>query len=120
MMVRLASTCAGATQQSMQEIFYKSKTSSRFPNLDASDVWQMGQNSQEDFFLGHLRQVLLLDFATWIGLTSNTDISIISAAFEVSEHILAFLKHVDDLRVYQGFVMPLNHLQGTLKQCLRY
>jgi len=31
----------------------------------------------------------------------------------------ASLKHVNDLRVYQGFIMMLNHqvtLQGTLKQ----
>jgi len=35
----------------------------------------------------------------------------------------ASLKRVDDLRVYQGLMMPLNHqaaIQGTLKQCLRY
>ena len=33
------------------------------------------------------------------------------------------LKCVDDLLVYQGFMMHLNHqagIQGTLKQCLRY
>ena len=33
------------------------------------------------------------------------------------------LKRADDLRVYQGFMMPLNHqagIQGTLKQCLGY
>ena len=47
----------------------------------------MGQNSREGCFLG---QELLLDFAAWIDLTSNADNTIngISAAFEVSEHIL--------------------------------
>ena len=44
----------------------------------------MGQNSREGFFLG---QELLLDFSGWIGLTSNTDNSIILAVFGVLEHI---------------------------------
>ena len=68
-------------------------------------------------------QELLLDFAAWIDLTSNADTSIsISSAQSYRTHF-ASLKHVDDLRVYQGLVMPLNHqaaIQGTLKQCLRY
>ena len=46
------------------------KTSSRFPNFEASNAWQMGHNSQEGFFLG---QELLLDLTAWINLTSNAD-----------------------------------------------
>ena len=55
---------------SLQDKFYKSKTSSRFPKFDVSNTWQMGHNSQEGFFLG---QELLLDFPAWRDLTSNTD-----------------------------------------------
>jgi len=29
----------------MQDIFYKSKISSRFPNFDDSNAWQMSHNS---------------------------------------------------------------------------
>ena len=37
---------------SMQDIFYNSKISSCFPIFDTGNAWQMGHNSQEDFFLG--------------------------------------------------------------------
>ena len=40
--------------------FIKSKTSSRFPNFDASNAWQMGHNSQEGFFLVKNRSWTLL------------------------------------------------------------
>ena len=75
----------------------------------------MGHNSREGFFLG---QELLLDFAAWIDLTSNADNSILigSCVRSYRTHF-ASLKRVDDLRVYQGFMMPLNHqaaaIQGT-------
>jgi len=58
------------TWRSIQDKFYKSKTSSRFPNFDASNTWQMGHNSPEGIFLG---QELLLDFAAWLDLTLNGD-----------------------------------------------
>ena len=61
----------GKTWRSMQQIFYKSKTSPRFPNFEASNAWQMGHNSREGFFF--FGQELLLDFAAWIDLTSNAD-----------------------------------------------
>jgi len=60
----------GKTWRSIQDKFYHSKTSSCFPNFDASNTWQMGHNSQEGIFLG---QELLLDFAAWLELTSNAD-----------------------------------------------
>ena len=73
------------TRLSLHDKFYKSKTSSRFPNFDASNAWQMGHNSGKCFFLG---QELHLDFAAWIDLTSNADNSIKSVALKVTEHIL--------------------------------
>ena len=94
----------------IQDKFYKSKTSPRFPNLDASSAWQMGHNSQEGVFLG---QELLLDFAAWIDLTSNADNSILSAVAYRTH--FASLNRVDDLRVYQGFMMPLNHKAAAIQ-----
>ena len=52
---------ARETWRSIQDIFYKSKTSSRFPNFDASNAWQMVHNSREGFF--SFFQELLSDFA---------------------------------------------------------
>ena len=51
---------------------YKSKSSSHFPNFDASNARQMGHHSRQGFILG---QELLLDFAAWIDLTSKTRIT---------------------------------------------
>jgi len=50
--------------------FCKSKTSSRFPNFDDSNTWQLGHDSPEGISLG---QELLLDFAAWLDLTLNAD-----------------------------------------------
>ena len=76
----------GLTWWIIQEKVFKSKSSSHFPNFDASNAWQMGHNSRQGFILG---QELLLDFAAWIDLTSNTDnLPLISVALEVREHIL--------------------------------
>ena len=73
------------TRQIKSKSKYKSKSSSHFPNFDASNTWQMGHKSRQGYFLG---QELLLDFAAWIDLTSNADNSLISVEFEVTEHIL--------------------------------
>ena len=90
--------------------FYHSKSSFRFPNFDASNAWQMGHNSRQGYFLG---QELLLDFAAWIDLTSNADNSLKSPSCVRSYRThFASLKRVDDLRVYQGFMMPFNHHAG--------
>ena len=66
------SSCAGKHGGRYNEYMYvfKPKTSSCFPNFEASNAWQMGHNSQEGFFL---RQELLLDLTAWINLTSNAD-----------------------------------------------
>ena len=106
----LYSSCAGKHGARYKTNFFKSKSSSRFPNFDASDAWQMGHNSRQGYFLG---QELLLDFAAWIDLTSNADNSLISPSCVRSYRThFASLKRVDDLRVYQGFMMPFNHQAG--------
>ena len=68
------SSCTGKHGGRYKEYVFKPKTSSRFPNFEASNAWQMGQlqqhNSQEGLFLG---QELLLDLTAWINLTSNAD-----------------------------------------------
>ena len=79
----------------IQDKFYKSKSSSHFPNFDTSDAWQMGHNSRQGFFLG---QEMLLDFAAWIDLTSNADISCVGS---YRTHF-ASLKRVGDLRVIKA------------------
>ena len=61
---------ADHTRKSLKKKF---KSSSHFPNFDASNAWQMGHNSRQGFILG---QELLLDFAAWIDLTSNADNSV--------------------------------------------
>jgi len=68
-----------------------------------------------------LGQELLLDFAAWLDLTSNADntITVYQLPSKFRIHFDS-LKHADDLRVYEGFMMPLNHragIEGTLKQC---
>ena len=42
--------CAGKHGGRYKKYVFKSKTSSRFPNFDAGNAWQMGHNSQEGFF----------------------------------------------------------------------
>ena len=63
-------TFVRGTLHSLQDKFYKSKTSYGIPNFDAGNAWQVGHNSREVFFLG---QELLLDFPDWLDLTSNAD-----------------------------------------------
>jgi len=36
----------------MQDLFYHPKIIFRFPNFDASHAWQMGHNTQQNFFVG--------------------------------------------------------------------
>ena len=78
--------------------------SSRFLNFDAGIVWEMGCKSRKDCFLG---EELLWDFAAWIDLTTNADTSIVS----VCSKIIAQFDSLN-LRVYQGFMMSLNHQAG--------
>ena len=40
-------TLCGELKSSLQDKFYKSKTSSRFPNFDTSNTWQMGHTLPE-------------------------------------------------------------------------
>jgi len=82
--------------------------SSRFLNFDAGIVWEMGWKSRKDCFLG---EELLWDFAAWIDLTTNADTSIVSVCSKMRAQF-GSLKRADDLRVYQGFMMSLNHQAG--------
>ena len=68
----------------------------------------MGHNSRQGFYLG---QELLLDFAAWIDLTSTPIIRLCQSSVRSYRTHFASLKR-DDLRVYRGFVMPLNHQAG--------
>ena len=101
-----------STWRWIQDKFYKSKSSSRFPNFDASNAWQMGHNSRQGYFL---EQELLLDFAAWIDLTSNAHNLLISVEFEVTEHILLLQNVLTTYglsRLYDAS-QPPGKLQGT-------
>ena len=96
----------------IQEKVYKSKSSSHFPNFDASNTWQMGHNSRQGFILG---QELLSDFAAWINLTSNADN--LPGLYQLRwklENTYCFFKTcwwLTGLSI-EGFMMPLNHQAG--------
>ena len=98
----------------MQEKFYKSKSSSHFPNFEASNAWQMGHNSRQGFILG---QELLLDFAAWIDLTSNADNWLAADISCVGSYRTRFasLKHAGDLRVIKAL-----WCLSTTRQATRY
>jgi len=70
MLGRVFTPCARENMAVDTRQIYKSKTSSRFPNFEASNAWQMGHDSPEGIFLG---QELLLDFAAWLNLTLNAN-----------------------------------------------
>ena len=110
----------GETWRSIEDIFLKSKTSSRFPNFDANGCFGKYTTTHERvFFLGKSCSWTLLPKSIWHQMPL-TWLWYISYLRSFRTHF-ASSKSVDDLRVYQGFMMPLNHqAQGTLKQCLRY
>ena len=111
----LCSSCAGK-----HGAWYKtnSKSSSHFPNFDASNAWHMGHNSRQGFYLG---QELLLDFAAWIDLTLNADNSRISKQRSKLQNTFCFFKtcwRSTGLSRLDDASQPPGRLQGTLKQCL--
>ena len=76
----------------------------------------MGHNSREVFFF--LGQELLLDFAAWIDLTSNAD-NMITVSYRLPSKFQSIFcfdslkqQRANDLRIYQFFMMPLNHQAG--------
>ena len=83
----------------IQDKFLKSKSSSHFPNFDASNGWQMGHNSEQGFFLSK----------NW--LRTPRTCSYICCVGSYRTHF-ASLKRVGDLWVYQGFMTPINHQTG--------
>ena len=102
----LYSSCAGKHGAQYKTNFRSLKAVLAFQTLMLATLG----NSQQGYFLG---QELLLDFAAWINLTSNADNSLISPSCVRSYRThFASLKRVDDLQVYQGFMMPFNHQAG--------
>ena len=100
---------------------YKSKTSSHFPNFDTTTLGKWATTHERVSFLGKNCSWTLLPGAIWLR-TPIKRLQYISCLRSFRTHFDS-LKHADDLRVYRGFMMPLNHqagIQGTLTQCLRY
>ena len=103
--------CSTHTQESwrsMQDVFYKSKISSHFPNFEDCNAWQTGHNSQEDCFPG---QELLLDLAAgsiWLQMPITRFYQFVW----ISESTFWFFKMSWWLSGLSGFLIPLNHLAG--------
>ena len=106
----LYSSCVGKHGAGYKTNFISLKAVPAFQTLMLATLGKLGHNSRQGYFLG---QELLLDFAAWIDLTSNADNSLTSPSCIRSYRThFASLKRVDDLQVYQGFMMPFNHQAG--------
>ena len=92
-----------------------------FQTLTLATLGKWATTHQRVFFLGKNCSWTLVPGSIWLR-TPITRLWYISCLQTFRTH-LDSVKHADDLRVYRGFMMPLNHqagIQGTLKQCLRY
>ena len=89
--------------------FITLKTVLTFQTLMLATLRQMGHNPRQGSFSG---QDLLLDFAAWIDLTSNAGNTLIKSKVQSYKTHFVSLKCVNDLRVYRGFMIPLNHQAG--------
>ena len=91
-----------------------------FQTLTLAILGKWATTHERVFSLGKNCSWTFLPGSTWLW-TPITRLRYISCLRSFRTHFDS-LKRVDDLRVYQGFMMPLNHqagIQGTLKQCLR-
>jgi len=91
-----------------------------FQTLMLATLGKWATTHQRVFFLGKNCSWTLLPGSIWLW-TAITRLRYISCLRSFRTHFDT-LKRADDLRVYRGFMMPLNHqvgIQGTLKQCLR-
>ena len=80
-----------------------------FQNLTQATLGKLATSQERVFFLGKNCSWTLLPR---INLTLNADkLIILSCIWSFRPHF-ASLKRVDHLRVYQGFMMPLNHQAG--------
>ena len=89
--------------------FITLKTVLTFQTLMLATLRQMGHDSRQGSFSG---QDLVLDFAAWIDLTSNAGNSLIKSKVQSYKTHFVSLKCVNDLWVYRGFMIPLNHQAG--------
>ena len=108
----LYTSCAGKHGGRYKTNFISLKPVLAFQTLTQAMLGKWATTHQRVFFL---------DFAAWLDLTSNADntITVYQLPSKFRTHFDS-LKHADDLRVYEGFMMPLNHragIEGTLKQC---
>ena len=117
----LYTSCAGKHGGGYKTNLISLKPVLRFPNFDASNAWQMGTTHERVFFLGKNCSWTFLPGSIWLR-TPITRLRYIGCHRSFRTHFNS-LKRADDLRVYQGLMMPLNYqagIQGTLEQCLRY
>jgi len=117
----LYTSCVGKHGGRYKTNFIRLKPVLTFQTLTLATLGKWATTHQRVFFLGKNCSWTLLPGSIWLW-TPMTRLRYISCLRSFRTRFDS-LKRADDLRVYQGFMMPLNHqagMQGTLKQCLRY
>jgi len=119
----LYTSCAGKHGSRYKTNFIGLKSVLAFQTLTLAMLgkWATTYMYERVFFLGKNCSWTLLPGSIWLWMPI-TQLCYISCLQSFRTHFDS-LKCADDLRVYQGFMMPLNHqagIQGTLTQCLRY
>jgi len=117
----LYTSCTGKHGGRYKTNFISLKPVLAFQTLTLATLGNWATTQRRVFFLGKNCSWTLLPDSIWLW-TPITQLRYISCLWSFRTHFDS-LKRADDLRVYQDFMMPLNHqagIQGTLKQCLRY
>ena len=117
----LYTSCAGKHGGRYKTNFISQKPVLAFQTLTLATLGKWATTHERVFFLGKNCSWTLLPGSIWLR-TPITRLRYISCLRSFRTHFDS-LKRADDLRVYRGFMMPLNHqagTQGTLTQCLRY
>jgi len=117
----LYTLCAGKHGGRYKTNFISQKPVLAFQTLTLAMLGKWDTTHERVFFLGKNCSWTLLPGSNWLR-TPITQLRYISYLWSFRTHFDS-LKCADDLWVYRGFMMPLNHqagIQGTLTQCLRY
>jgi len=117
----LYTSCAGKHGGQYKTNFISQKPVLAFQTLRLATLGKWATTHKRVFFLGKNCSWTLLPGLIWLR-TPITRLQYISCLQSFRTHFDS-LKRADDLRVYWGLMMPLNHqagIQGTLTQCLRY
>jgi len=117
----LYTSCEGKHGGRYKTNFISQKPVFTFQTLTLATLGKWATTHHRVFFLGKNCSWTLLPGSIWLQMPI-TQLQYIGYLRSFRTHFDS-LKRADDLRAYQGFMMPLNHqagIQGTLTQCLRY